>query len=102
MPFSEDERADNEKTLAAFCQDECDRQQKLFLTQGRYEQVWPEKFFTPTLRISVDVYQGMKGKGFVIHAFEHRDDAVWERCVHVGPEGGRDLEWRKYEVKGVK
>jgi len=86
-------RGDNESALASFCQEETDRQQKLFLKKGFYEQVWPKKL-TDTLEVEVHIYRGMKGQGFVIVSRELRDDGWWGRQVSVGPEN-REKEWRK-------
>ena len=94
MPFEEDDRARNETAFANFCQDECDRQARLFLTRGSYEQVRPFRP-TETLVIRVDVYRGLRGQGFVVLARELRDDGWWERAVSIGNEDNRSCEWRK-------
>ena len=99
MPFSDDQREENEKCFADFCSSECDRQQKLFLDGKNYEQLIPKKM-TDTLEIWIDVYRGLKGQGFVIHARELRDDGPWCRSIHIGNEPGVvDKAWHKYEVK---
>lgn len=87
-----DQRGENETAFASFCQAEADRQQTLFLRGGFYQQV-KKQVLTPTLTVEVQVYQGMKGQGFVIFAYEFREDGTWwTRRVGIGPEH-RDLEW---------
>ena len=44
-------------------------------------------------RYRVDVYDGPKGKGFVVILQSQLDGATWQKSLNYGPETYRDQEW---------
>lgn len=44
--------------------------------------------------VSIDIYTGPLGNGFLIHNFIKKDNFIWISTIDYGPEG-RNLEWIK-------